>query len=479
MTATQDLSYRLSDWAEGYTTLTQEYDYAIDEIEGSIPTELKGTLFRNGPGRFDRGGISYKHPFDGDGMICAVSFADGKARFRNRFVRTEGFIEEEKADRILKKNVFATLRPGGFLNNIFDFNFKNVANTNVIYWAGKLLALWEAAPPHRLDPHTLATVGLDDFDGLLKGGLPFSAHPRREAQTGDWLTFGVRSGLQTDLSLFRLKPDGKIIVEGKHTIPGFAFLHDFAFSENYWIFVQNPMALDPLPFVFGFKAAGECLRLAEGQPTRIFLIARRDGKVTTIETDPFFVFHHVNAFEEAGKLILDSVRYPRYITTQEDRDFRETDFSLLPSGQLWRTEIDLQTSRVETEVLLSRTCEFPQVNPGVMGKHHQFVYLAATDSATQNAPLQAIVKFDASTRESVVHSFAPQGFVSEPIFVPSLNGSSEDEGWVLTMVYDSSRNRTDIEILDGQTLQRCARLGLKHHVPYSLHGSFVSEVFAG
>jgi all-trans-8'-apo-beta-carotenal 15,15'-oxygenase len=477
MTAAQDPPYRLSDWAEGYTTLAKEYDYAIDEIEGRIPSALQGTLFRNGPGRFDRGGISYKHPFDGDGMICAIRFENGKAHFRNRFVRSEGFVEEEKADRILKKNVFATLRPGGFLNNIFDFSFKNVANTNVMYWAGKLLALWEAAPPHGLDPCTLETIGIDDLGGLLKGGLPFSAHPRREAPTGDWLTFGVRSGFQTDLSLYRLKPDGKILVEGKHTIPGFAFLHDFAFSENYWIFVQNPMALDPLPFVFGFKAAGECLRLAEGQPTRIILIGRHDGKVRTIEADPFFVFHHVNAFEEAGKLIVDSVRYPRYITTQEDRDFRETDFSQLDAGQLWRTEIDLQTSRVETKQLLSRTCEFPQINPSVMGKPHRFVYLGATDRAEGNAPLQAIVKFDMRNRESVVHSFAPQGFVSEPIFVPHPHGTAEDAGWVLTMVYDASRHGTDLEILDGQTLERCTRLSLKHHVPHGLHGSFVPEIF--
>ena len=128
MTAISDTpqrSYRTVNWGRGYSTLSEEHNYAIDEVEGSIPSELQGTLFRNGPGRFDRGGVSYQHPFDGDGMICAISFDQGKAHFKNRFVRTAEYLQEEKEDRILHKNVFATLKPGGFWNNAFDFSFKN------------------------------------------------------------------------------------------------------------------------------------------------------------------------------------------------------------------------------------------------------------------------------------------------------------------------------------------------------------------
>ena len=156
-TSTQptDLSYNLQDWQKGYRSLPQEHDYWIDEIEGQIPADLNGTLFRNGPGLLDVNGQRIHHPFDGDGMICAISLQNGRAHFRNRFVRTQGYLEEQQAGKILYRGVFGTQKPGGWLANAFDLRLKNIANTNVIYWGGKLLALWEAAEPYRLDPETL------------------------------------------------------------------------------------------------------------------------------------------------------------------------------------------------------------------------------------------------------------------------------------------------------------------------------------
>jgi all-trans-8'-apo-beta-carotenal 15,15'-oxygenase len=87
-------------------------------------------------------------------------------------------LEEQKAGKILYRGVFGTQKPGGLLANAFDFKLKNIANTNVIYWGGKLLALWEAADPYRLDPYTLETLGKEHFNGVLSEGEAFGAHPR-------------------------------------------------------------------------------------------------------------------------------------------------------------------------------------------------------------------------------------------------------------------------------------------------------------
>lgn len=150
-----DLSFDREGWQRGYESQPNEYDYWIDDIVGEIPAGLYGTFFRNGPGLVDINGQRYHHPFDGDGMICAIAFSQGRAYFRNRFVRTEGFVAEQAAGKILYRGVFGTQKPGGWLANVFDNRIKNIANTNVIYWGGKLLALWEAAEPYRLDPKTL------------------------------------------------------------------------------------------------------------------------------------------------------------------------------------------------------------------------------------------------------------------------------------------------------------------------------------
>ncbi|WP_460206659.1 carotenoid oxygenase family protein, partial [Scytonema sp. NUACC21] len=76
-------------------------------------------------------------------------------------------------------------------------------------------------------------------------------------------------------------------------------------------------------------------------------------------------------------------------------------------------------------------------------------------------------------------SAAPRGFASEPIFVPRPGSQREDDGWVLALVYDSTDHRSDVVILNAKDFERgpIARLHLKHHVPYGLHGNFVSECF--
>ena len=171
------LSYSPEEWQKGYRSLKQELDYWIDDIEGEIPVELTGTLFRNGPGMLDVNGQPVQHPFDGDGMVCAIGFSNGRAHFRNRFIRTEGYLAEQKAGKITYRGVFGTQKAGGWLANAFDFRLKNVANTNILYWGGKLLALWEAAEPHRLDPATLETLGIDDLDGLVAAGCALRCPP--------------------------------------------------------------------------------------------------------------------------------------------------------------------------------------------------------------------------------------------------------------------------------------------------------------
>jgi all-trans-8'-apo-beta-carotenal 15,15'-oxygenase len=96
-----------------------------------------------------------------------------------------------------------------------------------------------------------------------------------------------------------------------------------------------------------------------------------------------------------------------------------------------------------------------------------------------NAPLQAFEKVDLETGEKQLWSAAPHGYASEPNFVPRHRHGDEDDGWVLGLVYDSTHHRSDVVILDAKDLNKgaIARLHLKHHIPYGLHGNFVNDVF--
>ena len=481
-------TYNTEEWKRGYDSQPNEYEYEITEIEGKIPPELSGTLFRNGPGLLDIGGSAIYHPFDGDGMISAFSFRNGKAYYRNRFVRTEAYLQEQQAGKILYRGVFGTQKPGGWFNNAFDTKLKNIANTGVIYWGEKLLALWEAAEPHRLDPKTLDTLGKDYLDGVLESGDAFSAHPwvdpscEMDGGAPCLVNFRVDPGLSSKITLFEFAPDGKLLRRHAHSIPGFSFIHDFIITPQYAIFFQNPVKFNPLPFVFGIRGAGECVEFQPEQPTNVVLIPRdpKNKEIRTFKVKSGFVFHHANAFEQGNKIYIDSITYETLPQVKPDTNYKEVDFDSLDPGQLWRFTLNLENGAVERQMLESRCCEFPTHNPSKVGRDYRYLYIgAAANDTGSNAPLQAILKLDLQTGKRQLHSFAPSGYVSEPIFVPKPNAESEDAAWILTVVYDSDKHRSSLAILDGENLagEAIALLHLKHHIPYGLHGSWCEEVF--
>jgi all-trans-8'-apo-beta-carotenal 15,15'-oxygenase len=491
------LSYLPAEWQRGYRSLLEEYDYWIDSVEGEIPIGLEGTLFRNGPGLLEVNGQRVQHPFDGDGMICAIAFQNGRAHFRNRFVRTEGYVAEQAAGQILYRGVFGTQKPGGWLANAFDTKIKNIANTQVIYWGGKLLALWEAAQPHRLDPQTLATLGLEDFAGALPAGSAFAAHPWIDPachlDQGEpcLVNFSITAGLSFTLTIYELNGAGQIVRQHNHPLPGFAFIHDFAVTQNYCVFFQNPVGFNPLPFLAGLKSAGECIKFRPDQMTRMIVVPRSPTRPQPIilEAPSGFVFHHANAYEQGDEIIVESICYASLPAVAPGADYLDTNFAALSPGQLWRFRLNLVTKAVQKELIESRCCEFPTLHPAQVGQPYRYIYAGAAHEPIGNAPLQAILKFDRQTNQSQLWSAAPHGYVSEPVFVPRCAANAagvyteltgdEDDGWVLTLVYNGQTERTDVVILDAKTIDQgpIARLHLKHHVPYGLHGTFTPQVF--
>ncbi|MGF1494189.1 MAG: carotenoid oxygenase family protein [Microcoleaceae cyanobacterium] len=476
-------SYTTQDWQQGYRSQPEEFDYWIEDIEGEIPLELEGTLFRNGPGLFDIGGEPIQHPFDGDGMISAVKFSQGKAHYRNRYVRTKGYVEEQAAGKILYRGVFGTQKSGGWLANLFDFKMKNIANTQVIYWGNRLLALWEAAEPHRLNPETLETMGLDDLDGILEPGDAFAAHPRIDPackfdrDEPCLVNFSIKPGLSTTITIYELSPQGKLLRKHAHSVPGFAFIHDFAITPDHCIFFQNPVSFNPLPFLLGWRGAGECVQFQAGKPTQVVEITRdpeRQREKKIYQVDAGFVFHHVNAFEQGDELTVDSLCYESLPGVDPQADFRDTNFNTLDPAQVWRFRFNFRTDEtVQSELIESRCCEFPTIHPDHVGREYRYAYMGAAHHPTGNAPLQAVLKLDLQTGERQLWSAAPRGFAGEPIFVPHPQGTQEDEGWLLTFIYDASHHRTNVVVLDAQDLSKpVAELHLKHHVPYGLHGTF-------
>ena len=222
---------------------------------------------RNSAGRYTIGKDKVLHPFDADGMVSAITFKDGKALFRNRFVRTNEFEEETKQKKICYRSVFGTQRAGGILSNILDVKVKNPANTNVLHWNGQLFALWEAGSPYQLDPHTLHTIGKSTFQGILPSDTPLAAHYRIDAKTGRLVMFSAQPNpLSTTLTVYEFYPpddphsmpsssSSLFKLHSKRTvcIPAFGLFHDFVITKHFYAFIRCPLTLQPLPFLLGLQ----------------------------------------------------------------------------------------------------------------------------------------------------------------------------------------------------------------------------------
>ncbi len=459
-------------WSPGFRTLAEEHSYRVEEIDGVVPTALRGTLFRNGSGRNDLGGKWFPHWFDGDGMISAIRFADDGIHYRNRYVATESYRDEAKARRIVHRG-FGKMRPYGVLGNAFR-QPANVSNTSVVMENGKLLSLWEGGPPTALDAATLDTRGIETYAGALKA---FSAHPKIDPATGELFNFGIDYGAKTTLTPYRLER-GIATRLPPVTLPYPVMNHDFVLTEHFLVFCIGPILVKPLKFLLGFSSFDGALHWAGNKPTLILLVSR-DGRGTPrlIETGAFFQFHFANGFEQDGALILDLALYTDYLTIgQTLRDYWRSDWPAKGMAALTRLTVDLATGRTHRRTFDTGAAnEFPTINPAFTGRRQRYAYIACNPADRSIGLQQQLARIDFESGAVVRHDFGPNGYPGEPLFIPT--GDAEDDGIIVTLVFDSVSKKTSIVGLDARDLaaRPLFTAKLRHHVPFSLHGCFVAD----
>lgn len=475
-------------WAGGFETLHIENEYPISEIDGEVPKSLNGTLFRVCPAANDVGGVRYKHWFDGDGMASAIVFRDGKASFRNRYVKTEGRLREQKAGKPLYAG-FGTLLPGGPLKNVGKtVNPKNAANTNIVYHGCNLLALWEGGLPHRLDPATLDTLGEYDYDGAIKG-LAFSAHPKILPE-GEMLNFGVSFGPRNSVHVYSVDGEGALTPRKPIGLPFGPFLHDFLVTERYSVFLLSPYAANPLPLISGLRTIADSFEWKPDRGLEVIVLPRDGGPESRFRTDSSFVVHTANAYEDGDELVLDVVAYGDASVMRLVKDVLSQETEVLNArpnayapGYLERYRLNPSTGAIGRTQLSDVPCEFPRLDPRRVGRRHRYVYGAATGlkDDSEEKMFRRIARIDTETGQTETCFFGEGVYPGEPVFVPETPDAPEDRGWVLTLCYDGNAHSSFLAILDATNIAAgpIARLRLRHHVPFGFHGNFVANLDLG
>jgi len=435
------------------------------EIVGEIPRDLAGTYYRNGPNPAFEPPGRY-HWFDGDGMIHAITLGDGRARYRNRYVASKGLQDERAAGQALFKGLLdldVTEAP----------SFKNTGNTNIVFHAGRLLALMEAAYPTRMEPTTLETLGEHDFDGRLAGAM--TAHPKMDPETGEMLFFGY-SPFPPFLQYHVADRSGALVRSEVIDVAWPSMIHDFAVTKDHVIFILCPL-------VFSLENAAKGRGVFSWEPergTRLGVMPRAGGNadVRWFDTDASYVFHPMNAYEDGDAIVLDVARYGRldFMSPSAARDpaYREDN-----AARLHRWQIDRRGGGVKSTPLDDVVSEFPRVDERLVGRKHRYGYVAAREPGMNEAgqPVwTAVRRYDLERGTTQTRAFGAGNGVGEPLFVPRTEASAEDDGYVLVLAYDEARNASEFLILDAQNIARevIAKVVLPHRVPYGFHGNWVA-----
>ena len=440
----------------------------VDDLEvvGEIPRDLNGTYYRSGPNPAFEPPGRY-HWFDGDGMIHAITLRDGRARYGNRYVMSNGLKEERAAGRALFPGLLA-LGPSEVAG------YKNTGNTNIVAHAGRLLALMEAALPTRMEPRTLETLGEFDFDGRLIG--PMTAHPKLDPETGEMLFFGY-SPFPPFLQYHVADGEGRLVRSEVIDVAWPSMMHDFAITKDYVVFILCPL-------VFRFEKLAERGGAFTWEPergTRLGVMPRSGGNadVRWFETDPCYVFHPMNAFAEGDEIVLDVARYPRLDMFMRQRAADDPGYGDENAARLHRWRIDLRRGGVRSTPLDDVVAEFPRVDERLVGRKHRFGYMAAREVAGDTGGLPvwtAIKKYDLERGTSETRRLGAGNGAGEPLFVRRREGAAEDDGYVLALSYDQARDTSEFLILDARDIagEPAARVRLPHRVPYGFHGNWVA-----
>jgi len=456
----------------GFANVAENFPPQVLSVEGKIPTDISGTFYRNGPAKHERSEQRYRHLFEGDGMLQRFTFADGKIVHQGKFINTPKYQKEQQAQQFLYAGPDTPIQAS---LPVSHSGMINTANTNIIAVGEDLWALWEAGSPTKIDTDSLeyrnqVILGEGSKYNKTLQGLPFSAHPKIEAN-GDIWNFGLNpSG---HIVLYHLAPNGKVnnvgIVNARYHG---GMLHDFLMTEKHLLLIlpslKNGHSADRNKQ--GFFSA---IVFDENLPMRILVIDKSNLMLKKeYELPAGFAFHYGNAWEDNdGTIRFDASLYPDVDVLHNLSNMMKGETNIAHTNAQ-TAFFTLKPNGSASHVLLDTTSEFPKVCNHIVGlKNERLYHLSSTHDSLWS---DTVCELNINTGKLASYDFGKGFLVEEHITI--CPQKKEGTGYLIGTALHVPSKRTCVNIFNVENISAgpVARAWLSHHLPLGFHGSFKS-----
>lgn len=443
------------------------------EVIGEIPKDIDGVYIRNTENPVHKPHGRY-HPFDGDGMLHMMRFKNGKAEYRNRFVRTNGFEEEQKAGEALWAGWTAFPVQSKREGECVQDGLKNSSSTDIVVHNGKAISsFFMCGKGYELDPLTLETLGTENWspeDGV-------SAHTKVDENTGEMLFFNY-SKKAPYMNYGVVGTDGNL----KHCIPvelpGPRLPHDMAFTENYAILNDFPTFWIPEMLEQGIHMPA----YHEDMPSRFAVVPRMGGPedIMWFEAKPTYVLHWLNAFEDGDEIVLDG--YFQGCPMPNPLEDGPKKYGLMRAlldlhslkARLHRWRFNLKTGETTEEDLDDEVLEFGMINNKFAGRPYRYGYSAKPKDGW--FLFEGLVKHDLKTGNKQRIMFGEERYGSEAPFAPRVGATEEDDGYLVSFITDMKEDRSECVLIDSKRFEEgpVCRIILPHRISSGTHATWAN-----
>lgn len=440
-------------------------------LAGEVPKDLDGVYMRTGPNpRVLAGGRP--HWFDGDGMIHGAEVRDGKISYRNRWVATTGLQMELAAGHAIWPGLMSPPDRSLAMAWGSDHFLKDASNTDVtVYQGGAISTFYQCGDGYRIDARTMETQGKLDLAGM--GVRSMSAHPKADERTGELLFFDYDSK-PPYMTYGVLGPDGRLKHHVAIDLPGARLPHDMAITENYTILHDLPLFWDPKLLARDIHKVTFFPEL----PSRFGIIPRYGSadSIRWFETDPCYIYHTVNAWEEGDEVIMIACRHmePEPRKRVGDTEFSRMMAWLRMDATLRRWRFNLRTGEAKEEIIDDLNSEFPTINGLETGRKTRYCY-NVTIADKDVLWFDGLVKYDLVTGKADRYRLPDGWFCSESPFAPRTGATAEDDGYVISFATEAATGKSEVMIFDARSLGDgpVCRAAVPQRIPPGFHSCWV------